>query len=165
MLFAGWAPRSCRRLLPRVARIFRNEPADPRLPAVLLALGNSIRKSAPSEAEQLYKEAATLWEEKGQLESAAPAWMNLGIVCSDQERFDEAISYYDRVRRVREASSGTPPVRIGTLYDNLASCYRKMARFEDAHQLIARSIGILTQPECWAPMTVIRLPRLWEPRE
>jgi tetratricopeptide (TPR) repeat protein len=132
-------------------RIFRNEPADPRLPAVLLALGNSIRKSAPSEAEQLYREAATLWEEKGQLESATPAWMNLGVVCSDQERFTEAIDYYERVRRVREATSGTPPARIGALYNNLASCYRKMARFEDAHQAIERSIGILTQPGAVGP--------------
>ena len=127
-------------------RIFRNEPADPRLPAILLALGNSIRKSAPAEAEQLYKEAATLWEQKGQLESATPAWMNLGVVCSDQERFTEAIGYYERVRRVREATPGTPPARIGALYNNLAGCYRKMARFDDAHQAIERSIGILTQP-------------------
>ncbi len=127
-------------------RIFRNEPSDPRLPAVILALGNSIRRSAPSEAEQLYREAATLWEEKGQLESATPAWMNLGVVCSDQERFTEAIDYYERVRHVREATSGTPRARIGALYNNLAGCYRKMARFEDAHQAIERSIGILTQP-------------------
>jgi len=132
-------------------RIFRNEPADPRLPAVILALGNSIRKSAPSEAEQLYREAATLWEEKGQLESATPAWMNLGVVCSDQERFTEAIDYYERVRRVREATPGMPRARIGALYNNLASCYRKMARFEDAHQAIERSIGILTQPGALGP--------------
>jgi tetratricopeptide (TPR) repeat protein len=133
------------------ARIFRNETADPRLPVVLLALGNSIRKSAPSEAEGLYKEAAALWEKKGQLESATPAWMNLGIVCSDQERFAEAIDYYERVRRVRESSPATPPVRIAVLYNNLASCYRKMARFVEAHQAIERSIGILTQSEPLGP--------------
>jgi tetratricopeptide (TPR) repeat protein len=127
------------------ARIFRNEPADPRLPVVLLALGNSIRKARPSEAETLYLEAATLWEKKGQLESATPAWTNLGIVCADQERFEEAIHYYERVRQVRESSPATPPVRIGVLYNNLASCYRKMARFAEAHQAIERSIGILTQ--------------------
>jgi tetratricopeptide (TPR) repeat protein len=132
-------------------RIFRNEPADPRLPAVILALGNSIRKSAPSEAEQLYQEAAALWEQKGQLESATPAWMNLGVVCSDQERFTEAIGYYERVRRVREAMLGTAPARIGVLYNNLASCYRKMARFEDAHLAIERSIGIFTQPGALSP--------------
>jgi tetratricopeptide (TPR) repeat protein len=127
-------------------RIFRNEPADPRLPAVLLALGNSIRKSSPPEAEQLYKEAATLWESKGQLESATPAWMNLGVVCSDQERFDEAINYYERVRRVREANSATPRVQIGVLYNNLAGCYRQMARLADAHRAIEHSLDILTQP-------------------
>jgi tetratricopeptide (TPR) repeat protein len=132
-------------------RIFRNEPADPRLPVVLLALGNSTRKSAPSEAEQLYQEAAGIWEEKGQLESATPAWMNLGVVCSDQQRFEEAIAYYERVRRVREATPGTPAVRIGALYNNLASCYRKMERFADAHQAIERSIGLLGQPGVLGP--------------
>jgi tetratricopeptide (TPR) repeat protein len=133
------------------AGIFRNETADPRLPVVLLALGNSIRKSAPSEAEGLYKEAAGLWEKKGQLESATPAWMNLGIVCADQERFEEAINYFERVRLVRESSSGTPPVRIGVLYNNLAGCYRKMARFADAHRAIERSICILTEPGALGP--------------
>ena len=132
-------------------RIFRKEPSDPRLPAVLLALGNAIRKSAPVEAEQLYSEAAALWEKKGQLESATPAWMNLGIVCSDQQRFEEAIGYYDRVRRVRESSPSTPPVRIGVLYNNLAGCYRKMARFAEAHQAIERSLQILAHPGTLGP--------------
>ena len=133
------------------ARIFRNELGDPRLPVVLLALGNAIRKSDPSQAEGLYKEAATLWETKGQLESATPAWMNLGIVCSDQGRFDDAINYYERVRRVRESAPATPPVKIGVLYNNLASCYRKMARFHEAHEAIERSIGILTRPGALRP--------------
>ncbi len=132
-------------------RIFRNETADPRLPVVLLALGNAIRKSAPSEAEGLYKEAAALWEKKGQLESATPAWSNLAIVCSDQGRFEEAINYYERVRRVRESSPGTPVVRIGGLYNNMASCYRKMARFAEAHQAIGRAIDILAKPGALGP--------------
>lgn len=126
-------------------RIFRNQSADPRLPAVLLALGNAVRKTQPAEAEALYKEAAAWWESKGQLESATPAWSNLAIVCSDQERFEEALGYYERVRQVREASTGTPPVQIGNLYNNLASCYRKMKRFPEAHQAIERALKILAQ--------------------
>src|SRR4029077_7842857 len=94
-------------------RIFRKEPADPRLPVVLLALGNAIRKSAPSEAEELYNQAAATWEKKGQLETETPAWTNLGIVCSDQKRSEEALHYFERVRPVRESSPGTSPVRIG----------------------------------------------------
>lgn len=125
-------------------RIFRKESADPRLPVVLLALGNAIRKSAPTDAEAIYKEAAAIWEKKGQIESATPAWMNLGILCSDQGRFEETIQYYERVRAIRESSPATPPVRIGVLYNNLASCYRKMRRFAEARQAIERSISILT---------------------
>jgi tetratricopeptide (TPR) repeat protein len=134
----------------RSARIFRTEAGDPRLPVVLLALGNAVRKSNASEAEELYKEAAAIWEKKGQLESATPAWMNLGIVCSDQKRFEDAIDYYERVRRVRE-SSATPAVKLGVLYNNLASCYRKMARYNEAHQAIERSISILTRPGALRP--------------
>ena len=126
-------------------RIFRNESADPRLPVVLLALGNSIRKSNPVEAEALYKEAAGLWESKGQLQSATPAWTNLAIVASDRQRFEEALGYYERVRQVREGSAGTPAVQIGRLYNNVASCYRKMGRFGEAHQAIGRALQILEQ--------------------
>ncbi len=132
-------------------RFYRKETADPRLPVVLLALGNAIRKSAPSEAEGLYKDAAALWEKKGQLESATPAWTNLAIVCSDQGRFEEAINYYERVRQVRESSPGTPLVRIGSLYNNMASCYRKMTRFQEAHQAIERAIDILAKPGAVGP--------------
>ena len=124
------------------AKIFRGEAGDPRLPVVLLALGNSIRKISPAEAESLYKEAAALWEQKGQLESATPAWSNLGIVCSDQGRFDEALAYYERVRQVRE-STATPIGRLGGLYNNLASCQRKMKRFADAHHYADRAIAAL----------------------
>jgi len=135
----------------RSARIFRTEAGDPRLPVVLLALGNAIRKYNASEAENLYNEAAAIWERKGQLESATPAWMNLGIVCSDLGRFEEAIDYYERVRRVRESLPATPAVKLGVLYNNLASCYRKMKRFDDAHQAIERSISILTKPGALRP--------------
>jgi tetratricopeptide (TPR) repeat protein len=132
-------------------RIFRSETADPRLPVVLLALGNAVRKTQPAEAEGLYKEAAQLWEKKGQLESATPAWMNLGIVCADQQRFTEAIDYYNRVREVRESLPATPPARIGVLYNNLAGCYRRMKRFAEAHQSVERAIGILSQPGALGP--------------
>lgn len=143
------------------ARIFRNENGDPRLPAVLLGLGNSIRKSSPAEAEALYKEAAAWWEAKGQLESATPAWSNLGIVCSDQQRFEEAIEYYERARQVRERSPGTPAVQVGRLYNNIASCYRKMERFADAHREIERAIQILTPLGPQKPDDANALPSAW----
>ena len=133
------------------ARVFRQEPHDPRFPVVLLALGNAIRKTEAAEAEALYREAAGWWEAKGQLESATPAWMNLGVLCSEQERYPEAIEYYERVRRVREARASTPPVRIGALYNNLAGCYRKMQRHAEAHQAIEHALRILAAPGALGP--------------
>src|SRR6185437_3451511 len=69
-------------LLRAALKILREYPGEPLLPAVLLSLGNALRKSAPAEAESLYKEAAGIYEEKAQLDSAAPAWVNLGVLCS-----------------------------------------------------------------------------------
>ena len=90
--------------------------------------------------------------------------MNLGVVCSDQERFNRS----DRLLRASPACAGSnawqPPARIGALYNNLAGCYRKMARFDDAHQAIERSIGILTQLGRLGRKTAICRSRLWEPR-
>lgn len=124
-------------------KILRGYPGDPRLSAVLIALGNALRKSAPEEAEQLYKESAEIHVAKGQLESAAPAWVNLGILCSEQGRQEESLAYYERALRVRQQSPATPPERIGSLLNNMANCYRRMGNFTEALRLVDRAIAVL----------------------
>jgi len=124
-------------------KILRDYPDEPSLANVLIGLGNALRKSSPSEAEQLYKEAADIHIAKAHLESAAVPWVNLGVLCSEQERNSEALEYYRKALEVREKSPGTPPVRIAMLLNNIANCHRRSRDFEEALRLIDRAIEIL----------------------
>ena len=130
-------------LLRAAAKSFREHSGDPRLSAVLVTLGNALRKSAPAEAEKWYREAAALHEARGQLQSATTAWVNLGVLCSEQGRHEESLEFYQKVLRVREQTPGTPLSRIGTVKNNLANCYRRMGRFAEAHTSVNRAIELL----------------------
>lgn len=127
-------------------KILRNYPGDPRLSSVLISLANALGKSAPEEAERLYKESAEIHLAKGQLESATTAWVNLGILCSKQGRHEESLAYYERALQVRKQLPGTPPVRMGSLLNNMANCHRRMGNFDEALRLADRAIGLL-KPE------------------
>ena len=126
-------------------KIYRDHPGDPHLPDALLNLGNALRKSSPIEAEDAYKEAATFYESKMQLASASPAWVNLGVLCSKQDRNTEALAWYEKALRVREQATGTPPVRIGSLLNNIANCHRRTGNFDEAHRLLDRAIPLLAE--------------------
>lgn len=127
-------------------KIFREHPGDPRLPSVLITIGNALRKSSPVEAQQFYQEAADIHAAKAQLQSATTAWVNLGILCSEQGRHAESLAHYQRALQVREQSPGTPPARIGSLLNNMANCYRRMGDFNQALRLVDRAIKLL-KPE------------------
>jgi len=129
--------------LRAAVKIFRNCPGDPRLLLALLTLGNALRKSSPAEAETCYKEVAELHTAKGEIESATAAWVNLGILCSEQGRHAESLEYYQQVLRVREGSPGTPPERLGTALNNIANCYRRAGKFTEALQSVDRGIAVL----------------------
>jgi tetratricopeptide (TPR) repeat protein len=124
-------------------KIFRQHPGDPRMPDALLNLGNALRKSSPAAAEEIYKEAATWYESRLQLEAAAPAWVNLGILCSENGRHQEALEWYRRTLEVRERSLRTPPVRVASVHNNIANCYRRLGRLTDAHTHVDRAIAML----------------------
>jgi tetratricopeptide (TPR) repeat protein len=130
--------------LRAAVKIFRTLAGDPRLPSVLLDLGNALRKGSPEEAERCYQEVAELHVSRTQLESATPAWVNLGVLCSEQGRHAEALAHYAKALRVREQSLGTPPERIGTLLNNMAGAHRRMGQFPEALDLADRAIRVLT---------------------
>lgn len=130
-------------LLRSGLKILRDYPGDPRLPSLLISLGNALRKSSPVEAERFYKEAAEIHVAKAQLESATTAWVNLGIICSEQGRHEESLSYYEKALHVRERIPSTPPGRIGILLNNMANCYRRMKKFDEALRLVERAAQIL----------------------
>ena len=128
-------------------KVFRANPGDPRLMSVLINLGNALRKSSPADAENCYKEAADLYVSQLQLQSATPAWINLGILCSEQGRHEESLEYYNKALRVREQTRGTPPTRIASVLNNLANCYRRMGRFSDAHKAVDRAIKLFPEDD------------------
>jgi tetratricopeptide (TPR) repeat protein len=124
-------------------KILRDYPGDPRLPDVLVTLGNALRKTSAAEAESLYREAAELHEGKAHLESATTAWNNLGALCAEQGRYAEALEYYEKALNVREKIPSTPLARIGSLLNNIANCHRRMGNYAKAHELLDRAIQLL----------------------
>jgi tetratricopeptide (TPR) repeat protein len=108
----------------------------------LLGLGCALRESAPAEAEACYRESADWHVARAQLLSASMAWSNLGVLCSEQGRYAESLELYERVLRVREQSPGTPAARIASVLINIASSYRRMGRFAEAHASLDRAIEL-----------------------
>jgi tetratricopeptide (TPR) repeat protein len=129
--------------LRAAVKIFRTLAGDPRLPAVLLDLGNALKKSSPAESERCYREVADLHVARVQLESATPAWVNLGVMCNEQGRHAEALAYYEKALHVREQSPRTPPERIGSVMNNMANAHRRMGEFETALDCVDRALRIL----------------------
>lgn len=129
--------------LRAAVNLFRGLAGDPRFPAMLLDLGNALRKSFPAEAEQCYQEAAEFHVAQSQLESAAPAWVNLGVLCAEQGRYTEALAHYERALRVREQAPRTAPERIGGLLNNIANVHRRMGKFDEAHGSLDRAMPYL----------------------
>jgi tetratricopeptide (TPR) repeat protein len=129
--------------LRAAVKIFRKHPEDPRLSAALITLGNALRKSTPAEAESCYREVADWHVARGQFLSATPAWGNIGILCSEQGRYAEALEYLEKVRKIREQSPGIPVPAIAITVNNIANCYRRMGRFAEACTAVSRAIDLL----------------------
>lgn len=124
-------------------KIFRKHPEDPRLSAALITLGNALRKSYPAEAESCYREVADWHVGRGQFLSATPAWGNIGILCSEQGRYAEALEHLEKVRKIREQSPGIPIPAIAITLNNIANCYRRMGKFAEAFTAVDRAIDLL----------------------
>ena len=118
--------------LRQALSLLQGTKKDPRTPVILIDLGNALRKSNPLEAEKSYREAGGIWEGEGALGQATTAWVNLGILCSEQGRLDESLEWYEKARRVRQPDPTTPRARLGSLANNIANLYRRMKNFERA---------------------------------
>lgn len=129
--------------LRAAVKVFRGCPEDPRLPIALLNLGNALRKSAAGEAEACYKEAGEWHAAKLQYESACAAWVNLGVLCSENGRHGEALEHYERALNVREKTRGVTPGKVASVLNNMANCYRRMGRFAEAHGLMDRAATLI----------------------
>ena len=124
-------------------KILRDYPQEPSLTVVLIGLGNALRKSSPTEAEELYKEVADIYAAKAHLESATVAWVNLGVLYAEQGRNSEALVYYQMALDVREKSPGASQISVAMLLNNIANCHRRSRNFEEASRLINRALEML----------------------
>lgn len=129
--------------LRKAAELFQASKGDPRTPVVLIDLGNALRASNPAEAERSYREAAAIWEDQGAEAQATVAWVNLGILCGEQERLEESLHWYEKAHRVRQADATTPRARLGSLANNMANLYRRMKKFEQAAREVEAAIPLL----------------------
>jgi tetratricopeptide (TPR) repeat protein len=123
--------------------ILRQYPGDPRLGSVLMSLGIALTGSAPVEAERLLQETADLFFARGQLESATTPWINLGVLCSRNGRYQEALAWYRRALEIRDKSPGTAPEALGLLLNNMAYTHCHLREFPAALALAERAIAIL----------------------
>lgn len=129
--------------LRQAVEFYRANEGDPHTPVILNDLGNALRESNPAEAERSYIEAAAIWENKGARDQTTIAWVNLGVLCGEQERLDESLQYYEKARRVRQADATTPRTRLGSLANNIANLHRRMKNFELAAREVEDAITLL----------------------
>jgi tetratricopeptide (TPR) repeat protein len=112
-------------------------------PVFLNDLGSALRLQNPAEAEQCYRDAATLWEQFGAPDQATIAWVNLGVLCGELERLQESLEWYEKARKVRLADPATPRERLGSLANNIANLHRRMKNFVQAEREAADAIALL----------------------
>ncbi len=129
--------------LRQAVEFYRANEGDPHTPVILNDLGNALRESNPAEAERCYREAAAIWENKGAYGQATIAWVNLGVLCGEQERLDESLQWYEKARRVRQADATTPRDRLGNLANSIANLHRRMKNFEAAAREVEDAIALL----------------------
>jgi len=129
--------------LRKAAAYFRAQKDGPHTPVVLVDLGNALRQSAPAEAEKSYLEAAAIWANSNANGQASIAWVNLGILCSEQGRLDESLHWYEKAREVRQADATTPHARLGSLANNIANLHRRLENFEQAEKEAEAAIMLL----------------------
>jgi tetratricopeptide (TPR) repeat protein len=142
-LRAGF-PRDAQAPLRDAVEIMRKAKSHPGLPFALLDLGNAFLQSDPVQAEACFGEAAELWAAANRENQAATAWLNLGVLCSRAGRLDEALGWYEKVLKSREADPGATVSQRGNIHNNNSSVWRKKGDFVRARAEIDHAIQILS---------------------
>ena len=126
-------------------------------------LGNCYKRMQKLEdAERCYREARRLHQVNAadQSEQFSTILLNLGVLCAEQGRNEEAEQYYMQTLELRVQMLGRNHWRVGNTYNNLAGCRRRLRDFAGAEGYIQQAIEILdAHPEqlCNAIDTLSRL--------
>ncbi|HLK19509.1 MAG TPA: tetratricopeptide repeat protein [Bryobacteraceae bacterium] len=109
-------------------------------------LGNCYKRMQKYEdAERCYREALRLHQvnHAENVEQYSSILLNLGVICAEQGRNDEAEQYYRQTLDWRIQTLGRNHWRVGNVYNNLAGCRRRARDFAGAEQYIQQAIAIL----------------------
>jgi tetratricopeptide (TPR) repeat protein len=126
-------------------------------------LGNCYKRMQKlDDAERCYREAMRLQQanEAENAEQFSTILLNLGVICAEQGRNEEAERYYVQTLERRIETLGRNHWRVGNVLNNLAGCRRRSRDFAGAEEFIQQAIAILEdQPErlCNAIDTLSRL--------
>jgi tetratricopeptide (TPR) repeat protein len=126
-------------------------------------LGNCYKRMQKLEdAERCYREAFRLHQVNAGQESEqfSTILLNLGVLCAEQGRNEEAEKFYLETLELRIQMLGRNHWRVGNTYNNLAGCRRRRRDFAGAEEYIQQAIELLdAHPEqlCNAMDTLSRL--------
>ena len=114
-------------------------------------LGNGYKRMQHlQDAERCYHEAWRLYQANGVAdpEKLSVALLNIGVVCAETGRNEEAERYYQQVLQMRIQALGRNHWRVGNTYNNLAHCRRRLRDFASAEDYARRAAEILdSRPE------------------
>jgi len=114
-------------------------------------LGNGYKRMQQlPDAERCYREALRLYQINGveDAERLSIALLNIGVVCAEAGRNEQAESYYLQVLQMRIQALGRNHWRVGNTYNNLAHCRRRLRDFASAEDYAQKAVEILdTRPE------------------
>jgi tetratricopeptide (TPR) repeat protein len=135
----------------------------PALASPYINLGNCYKRMQKLEdAERCYREAFRLHQVNNGQESEqfSTILLNLGVLCAEQGRNDEAEKFYLETLDLRIQMLGRNHWRVGNTYNNLAGCRRRKRDFAGAEGYVRQAIELLeSHPEqlCNALDTLSRL--------
>jgi tetratricopeptide (TPR) repeat protein len=114
-------------------------------------LGNGYKRMQQfQDAERCYHEALRIYQVNGieDPEQLSIALLNIGVVCAETGRNEEAERYYLRVLEMRIQTLGRNHWRVGHTYNNLANCRRRLRDFVSAEDYAQKAVEILdARPE------------------
>lgn len=131
-------------LLSAVEDIENEEPTDPRLPQVLIALGNmATNKKDEARAEDFFRRALKAAEKLSPVNNVQirNSLVHLGLFYRARDRAKEAVPLLKRATTISEEA--TNKVLFAIDLDNLGLAIDQLGRHEEANQLSLKALDVL----------------------
>ena len=140
----GLYDRAIPYLLSAVKELENKEPTDPRLPQILIALGNmAISTKEENRVEDFFQRALKAAEKLTPTDTVQirNALVHLGLYYHAHDREQEAVPLLKRASLISEDSANQVLYAIDL--DNLGQAIDKLGRHEEANQLSLKALNVL----------------------